>query len=105
MRVWSGGEAADCSYLLLQAHSSVEKAGLIALVQMRYIDSDDNFSLRADKLKEAVTLDRANGLIPFFVRTLKQLLFYKIFGIKFLPFYLRLVFLLLLLILNKFLHV
>ena len=52
----------------LQAHSSVEKAGLIGLVKLRYIESDDNLSLRGDKLKEAIKRDRDNGLIPFFVR-------------------------------------
>ena len=54
----------------LQAHSSVEKAGLIGLVKLRYIESDDNLALRGDKLKEAIKRDRDNGLIPFYVRTL-----------------------------------
>jgi len=50
-----------------QAHSSVEKAGLIGLVKLRYIESDDNLSLRGDKLKEAIKKDRENGLIPFYL--------------------------------------
>ena len=50
-----------------QAHSSVEKAGLIGLVKLRYIESDENLSLRGDKLKEAIKKDRENGLVPFFV--------------------------------------
>jgi glutamate/tyrosine decarboxylase-like PLP-dependent enzyme len=50
-----------------QAHSSVEKAGLIGLVKMRYIECDDNLSLRGDRLKEAIAHDREKGLIPFFV--------------------------------------
>lgn len=50
-----------------QAHSSVEKAGLIGLVQMRYIESDDQFSLRGDKLVEAIRQDKEQGLIPFFL--------------------------------------
>lgn len=50
-----------------QAHSSVEKAGLIGLVQMRYIESDDNFALRGDKLVEAIRQDKEQGLIPFFL--------------------------------------
>ena len=54
---------------LLQAHSSVEKAGLIGLVKLRYIESDDNLALRGDKLKEAIKRDRDNGLIPFYVMT------------------------------------
>lgn len=56
------------AYCSDQAHSSVEKAGLIGLVKIRYIESDENLSLRGDKLKEAIKFDRENGLIPFFVR-------------------------------------
>ncbi|XP_075221341.1 histidine decarboxylase-like [Lycorma delicatula] len=55
------------AYCSDQAHSSVEKAGLIGLVKMRYIESDDNFSLRGDKLVEAISRDREKGLIPFFL--------------------------------------
>ncbi|XP_076245784.1 histidine decarboxylase [Calliopsis andreniformis] len=50
-----------------QAHSSVEKAGLIGLVRMRYIESDDELSMRGETLLEAITHDRAEGLLPFFV--------------------------------------
>jgi len=50
-----------------QAHSSVEKAGLIGLVKLRYIESDENLSMRGDKLKEAIKTDRENGLVPFFL--------------------------------------
>ncbi|KAL6439038.1 hypothetical protein ACFW04_003794 [Cataglyphis niger] len=55
------------AYCSDQAHSSVEKAGLIGLVQMRYIESDSEFSMRGDALLEALTRDRAEGLLPFFV--------------------------------------
>ncbi|XP_039298913.1 histidine decarboxylase [Nilaparvata lugens] len=55
------------AYCSDQAHSSVEKAGLIGLVKMRYIESDDNLSLRGDKLVEAIAQDRNKGLIPFFL--------------------------------------
>ena len=55
------------AYCSDQAHSSVEKAGLIGLVKIRYIESDDNLSLRGDKLKEAIDADRENGYVPFFV--------------------------------------
>ncbi|KFM68904.1 Histidine decarboxylase, partial [Stegodyphus mimosarum] len=55
------------AYTSDQAHSSVEKAGLIGLVQMRYIESDSEFSLRGDKLIEAIERDKEKGLIPFFV--------------------------------------
>ncbi|XP_017794539.1 PREDICTED: histidine decarboxylase [Habropoda laboriosa] len=50
-----------------QAHSSVEKAGLIGLVRMKYIESDDEFSMRGETLLEAISHDRAEGLLPFFV--------------------------------------
>jgi len=55
------------AYCSDQAHSSVEKAGLIGLVKIRYIETDDKLSLRGDKLKEAIAFDRENGLIPFFL--------------------------------------
>lgn len=55
------------AYCSDQAHSSVEKASLIGLVKMRYIDSDDNLSMRGDKLTAAIKRDRENGLIPFWV--------------------------------------
>ncbi|XP_022915518.2 histidine decarboxylase [Onthophagus taurus] len=50
-----------------QAHSSVEKAALVGLVKMRYIESDENLSMRGYKLLEAIKKDRENGLIPFWV--------------------------------------
>ena len=55
------------AYCSDQAHSSVEKAGLVGLVKIRYIESDENLSLRGDKLTEAIDMDKSNGLIPFFV--------------------------------------
>jgi len=45
----------------------VEKAGLIGLVKLRYIESDENLSLRGDKLKETIKNDREAGLVPFFL--------------------------------------
>ena len=45
----------------------MEKAGLIGLVKLRFLSSDDNLSLRGDKLQEAITADRKSGYIPFFV--------------------------------------
>ncbi|GFV87725.1 histidine decarboxylase [Trichonephila clavipes] len=50
-----------------QAHSSVEKAGLIGLVKMRYLESDSNLSMRGETLMAAIRRDREKGLIPFFV--------------------------------------
>ncbi|XP_054279364.1 histidine decarboxylase [Macrosteles quadrilineatus] len=55
------------AYCSDQAHSSVEKAGLIGLVKMRYIESDENLSLRGDRLREAIARDREKGLVPFFL--------------------------------------
>ncbi|KAI1280549.1 Histidine decarboxylase [Halotydeus destructor] len=49
-----------------QAHSSVEKAALIGLVQMRYIASE-NFSMRGIDLMKAIEADKEQGLVPFFV--------------------------------------
>jgi glutamate/tyrosine decarboxylase-like PLP-dependent enzyme len=50
-----------------QAHSSVEKAGLIGLVKMRLLPCDDKLSLRGDTLRDAIKRDKELGLIPFFV--------------------------------------
>ncbi|GFU62127.1 histidine decarboxylase [Nephila pilipes] len=50
-----------------QAHSSVEKAGLIGLVKMRYLESDSDLSMRGETLMAAIRRDREKGLIPFFV--------------------------------------
>lgn len=55
------------AYCSDQAHSSVEKAGIIGLVKMRYVESDENFSMRGNKLMQAIKKDREKGLIPFWV--------------------------------------
>ena len=34
---------------------------------MKYIESDDELSMRGETLLEAITNDRAEGLLPFFV--------------------------------------
>ena len=49
------------------AHSCVEKAGMIAMVKIRLLEPDENFSLRKATVEKAVKDDRSNGLIPFFV--------------------------------------
>ncbi|XP_028999718.1 histidine decarboxylase isoform X2 [Betta splendens] len=48
-----------------QAHSSVEKAGLISLVKIRFLPTDELLSLRGDILKQAIQEDRRRGLVPF----------------------------------------
>ncbi|XP_065703856.2 histidine decarboxylase isoform X2 [Patagioenas fasciata] len=55
------------AYASDQAHSSVEKAGLIALVKMKFLPVDENFSLRGETLKKAIAEDRKKGLVPVFV--------------------------------------
>ncbi|KAM3624806.1 uncharacterized protein V6R79_001853 [Siganus canaliculatus] len=53
------------AYASDQAHSSVEKAGLITLVSVRFLPTDEKLSLRGDTLKQAILEDRARGLVPF----------------------------------------
>ncbi|XP_077329499.1 histidine decarboxylase [Lithobates pipiens] len=55
------------AYASNQAHSSVEKAGLISLVKVRFLPVDENFSLRGETLQAAVEEDRKRGLVPVFV--------------------------------------
>ena len=52
-----------------QAHSCVEKAGMISLVKIRELNLDENYSLRGDTLQAAIDADRRKGLIPFYVGT------------------------------------
>lgn len=52
------------------AHSSLEKAVRVAGLrpdQLRLVEGDDRFALRADRLRAAVEADLAAGLRPFFV--------------------------------------
>ncbi|XP_068244610.1 aromatic-L-amino-acid decarboxylase [Palaemon carinicauda] len=55
------------AYCSNQAHSSVEKAGLIGFVRLRLVDSDDNLAMRPDDLLRLIADDRRDGYIPFFV--------------------------------------
>uniref|UniRef100_A0AAY4DXG3 Histidine decarboxylase n=1 Tax=Denticeps clupeoides TaxID=299321 RepID=A0AAY4DXG3_9TELE len=52
------------AYASDQAHSSVEKAGLISLVKIRFLPTDENFSLRGETLQAAIEEDKKRGLIP-----------------------------------------
>ncbi|KAL6082726.1 hypothetical protein STEG23_016481, partial [Scotinomys teguina] len=54
------------AYASDQAHSSVEKAGLISLVKVRFLPVDDNFSLRGEALQRAIEEDKQRGLVPIF---------------------------------------
>ena len=61
----------NCCYAILfrtQAHSSVERAGLIGCIKMRSLPTDENSSLRGHTLRDAIDKDKAQGLIPIFVR-------------------------------------
>ena len=49
------------------AHSCVEKAGVISMVKIRLLNTDENYAMRGAELEKAVKDDRSNGLIPFFV--------------------------------------
>lgn len=50
-----------------QAHSSVERAGLLGGVQLRLIKADSENRLRGDALETAIKEDIADGKIPFYV--------------------------------------
>ncbi|KAA0715325.1 Histidine decarboxylase [Triplophysa tibetana] len=52
------------AYASDQAHSSVEKAGLISLVKIRFLETDEAFALRGETLQRAIEEDRKNGFIP-----------------------------------------
>ncbi|XP_039381149.1 aromatic-L-amino-acid decarboxylase isoform X3 [Mauremys reevesii] len=54
------------AYASDQAHSSVERAGLIGGVKIKNIPSDDKFTVCGSALKKVLHEDRAAGLIPFF---------------------------------------
>jgi aromatic-L-amino-acid decarboxylase len=58
------------AYASTQAHSSVEKAMMIAglgAANLRKIAVDEQFALRPEALEEAIAADRARGAVPFFV--------------------------------------
>jgi glutamate/tyrosine decarboxylase-like PLP-dependent enzyme len=57
-------------YTSEQAHSSVQRAAWIAgipRVNVRSIDTDDEFRMRTRALHDAIASDRASGLLPFMV--------------------------------------
>lgn len=53
--------------VLGQAHSSVERAGLLGGVQFRQLEVDDKYRLCGDSLAEAIRKDKEQGFIPFYV--------------------------------------
>ena len=58
------------AYATEQTHSSVEKGLRIAGIgtdRLRLVPHDPSFAMRPDALAEAISADRAAGLVPFFV--------------------------------------
>lgn len=55
------------AYHSTQAHSSVERAGLLGGVQMRPVTADENNQMRGETLEEFIRKDIEAGLIPFYV--------------------------------------
>lgn len=55
------------AYASAQAHSSVERAGLLGDVIMRLLQPDEDLSLRGETLAKAIKEDLEKGLIPFYV--------------------------------------
>jgi len=45
----------------------VEKAGLISLLKIRFLETDEAFSLRGETLQRAIDEDRRRGLVPVMV--------------------------------------
>lgn len=62
-----GGEPPLVVYASAQAHSSIEKATLLAgfgKAHLRPIATDERYAMRADRLREAIERDTAAGLRP-----------------------------------------
>ena len=58
------------AYTSNQAHSSLEKAAMVAGIgtdNLRLVEVDENFAMLSDALKSRIQKDRDSGLVPFFV--------------------------------------
>ena len=58
------------AYTSNQAHSSIEKAAMVAGIGMdnlRLIEVDEHFAMRPELLARQIQQDRQSGLVPFFV--------------------------------------
>ncbi len=58
------------AYTSNQAHSSIEKAAMVAGIgidNLRLIEVDEHFSMRAEALARQIQQDHQAGLVPFFV--------------------------------------
>lgn len=47
---------------------------MITLIKMRFLPTDEQFSLRGDTLKQAIQEDKARGLVPLMVCEIVKLL-------------------------------
>lgn len=66
----SGGDCRLVAYTSTQAHSSIEKAAMIAGIgrdNVRLIAVDDRFAMDPNALAQAIHQDREAGRVPFFV--------------------------------------
>ena len=54
-------------YTSKYSHCSVKKAGIISFVEMRFLDVDENISMRGSTLQKQIDEDKKQGLIPFYV--------------------------------------
>lgn len=66
---WTDNEIVEklVAYASCQAHSSVERAGLLGGVKFRLLEVDSKYKLRGETLAEAIRKDKEQGLIPFYV--------------------------------------
>ena len=65
-----GGDGKLVAYTSNQAHSSIEKAAMVAGIGMdnlRLIEVDERFAMRPEALARQIQQDRQAGLVPFFV--------------------------------------
>jgi aromatic-L-amino-acid decarboxylase len=65
-----GCEGKLVAYTSNQAHSSIEKAAMVAGIgidNLRLIEVDEDFAMRPEALARQIQQDRQSGLVPFFV--------------------------------------
>jgi aromatic-L-amino-acid decarboxylase len=65
-----GSRGGLVAYTSNQAHSSLEKAAMVCGIgtdNLRLVEVDDRFAMRADALSRQIEEDRERGLTPFFV--------------------------------------
>ncbi|XP_014204954.1 aromatic-L-amino-acid decarboxylase [Copidosoma floridanum] len=55
------------AYGSVQAHSSVERAGLLSGVQFRLLETNEKHQLCGETLEEAIKADKEKGFVPFYV--------------------------------------